>query len=433
MNLCLKNLLINNRTKTYGLIFLTALLLRVIGIFVYGVDYSGDSVEYDTIACNIVQGHGYSLSQSPPFKLTTHREPTYPLFLALIYRIFGHNTLMVVIIQCLIGSLTCVLIYKTALEIYDDDRVAFLATLINAFYLPIAIFNLRLYSETIAILLVAIIAYNLVQILKKKENWVNYLCLGITTGILILNKLVFQFFPFFILIVIMILSKGKKVVGKNLVCLLLAAIVVFPWLLFNKRVHDSYDMGHSVRMGGIFFYTRVANDGMAYPLEMEGNLYGKFLELELSGIDTSGINAEYIHKAIDIIRKHPLRYVAGIFLEIKNLWRFSVHAGEIDTSNRITLQGVRGKIYLSIKYIFLIVNFVILFTGIAGFFMKIGKKSGALMSIIFYSTLIYVLICRATPRLNVPVLQLMIILSAYFMVKVYDRNINIHIKKQRKF
>ena len=417
----LKNLLINNRMKVYGLIFLAALLVRVIGIFIYGIDCIGDSVEYDLIAYNLTQGHGYSLSQSAPFELTTQREPTYPFFLALIYYIFGHNFLIAIIAQCLVGSLTCVLIYKTALGIYDDGRVALLAALVNAFYLPIAIFNLRLYSETTAALLIAVISYNLVQIFNEKKNWVNYVFLGIMTGLLILNKLAFQFFPFLILVMIMVLSKSKKVIGKNLVCLLLTAIVVLPWLLLNKRVHDSYAFGNSVRMGATF-YVRVANNGMKGPLEMQTGFYGKILQLESSGVDASEINAEYVRKAIDIIRKHPFRYMAGIFLEIKDLWRFSVHAREIDTSGGVTLEGVRGKIYLLIKYIFLILNFLILFTGIIGFFIKINKKSGILMSVIFYSTLIFALFSCAIPRHNVPVLQLMIILSAYFMVNMGKRN-----------
>jgi hypothetical protein len=72
-------------TGAYALIVTLALLIRIALLLFYGTEVVGDAVEYDRIALNLVQGHGYSLDLSAPFEWTTQREPLYPLFLASVY------------------------------------------------------------------------------------------------------------------------------------------------------------------------------------------------------------------------------------------------------------------------------------------------------------------------------------------------------------
>ncbi|MEO0114012.1 MAG: tetratricopeptide repeat protein [candidate division WOR-3 bacterium] len=66
------------------------------------------------------------------------RAPLYPFFLGLIYKIFGINLFVVRIIQALIGSLSCGLIYLIARRLFTES-VAQIAGLVLAFY-PLAIY-----------------------------------------------------------------------------------------------------------------------------------------------------------------------------------------------------------------------------------------------------------------------------------------------------
>lgn len=408
-----------SRQRTYGLIVLIALVVRAIGFAVYGIDYSGDFEEYDRIAVNLVQGHGYSLSQSAPFHPTTQREPLYPLFLASLYAVAGRHAVLVVILQCLMGAFACLLIYEIALRVCADRRVAWTSALLNAGYVPIVIFNFRMQSETLAIVLMAIIAYSLVRIVSEERSWADHVVVGIAMGLLMLDKLAFQFLPLVAVPAVVLMSHGRRRVWKALVCVLLSVLFVAPWLMRNHRLHGTYAFGHSVRLAANL-YTRVADNGIKGPLEMRTGFYHDLLQLERQGIPVSTINAAYVQKALQIIREHPFRYLGGVFLEIKDLWRFSVYKEEIDVTGPITLQGTQGKFFLFVKHVFLAANFAILTTALLGFLMKTNYASFMVMSLVGYSTLFFALISCALPRHNVPVLQLMIVFSAYFLVRLYD-------------
>jgi len=82
-----------------------------------------DAKAYDTTAQKIAGGEwiGESSFWQPPF---------YPYYLAVQYRIFGHNLLIVRIIQNLLGALSCILIYLIAGNIFNR-RTGILAAILG--------------------------------------------------------------------------------------------------------------------------------------------------------------------------------------------------------------------------------------------------------------------------------------------------------------
>src|SRR5260370_25210689 len=105
-------------------------LLIVAGIFRIAVahhwpnDAPDDSKTYARIARNLVEQHSYSDAEASPHEPTLIRLPGYPLFLAAVYKVFGHgNNGAVRIAQALIDTATCGLI--ALLAFYwepDEDR-----------------------------------------------------------------------------------------------------------------------------------------------------------------------------------------------------------------------------------------------------------------------------------------------------------------------
>ncbi len=61
------------------------------------------------------------------------RAPLYPFFLALLYRLFGVNLLVVRLVQAAVGGASCGLVYILGSRLFDR-RTGFLAGLIMAFY-----------------------------------------------------------------------------------------------------------------------------------------------------------------------------------------------------------------------------------------------------------------------------------------------------------
>lgn len=59
--------------------------------------------------------------------------PLYPYLLGILYRLFGSGFLLPRLLQCLLGSVTCVLVWRLARELFDR-RVALLAGVMTAVY-----------------------------------------------------------------------------------------------------------------------------------------------------------------------------------------------------------------------------------------------------------------------------------------------------------
>jgi 4-amino-4-deoxy-L-arabinose transferase-like glycosyltransferase len=130
-------------------------LLIVAGIFRIAVahhwpnDSPDDSKTYAQIARNVLEQHSYSESATPPYEPTLIRLPGYPLFLAAIYKVFGHgNNGAVRIVQALVDTATCGLIALLAFYWEPDEerkRAAAIAALALAAVCPFT----AIYSATV--------------------------------------------------------------------------------------------------------------------------------------------------------------------------------------------------------------------------------------------------------------------------------------------
>jgi hypothetical protein len=130
-------------------------LLIVAGVFRIAVahhwpnDSPDDSKTYARIARNVLEQHSFSDSEAAPYAPTLIRLPGYPLFLAAIYKVFGHgNNGAVRIAQALIDTATCGLIALLAFYWEPDPdrkRVAAIAALALAAVCPFT----AIYSATI--------------------------------------------------------------------------------------------------------------------------------------------------------------------------------------------------------------------------------------------------------------------------------------------
>jgi hypothetical protein len=216
--------------------------------------------------------------------------------------------------------------------------------------------------------------------------------------------------------VLLFLFQGKKEVGKIILCLALAALLVAPWILMNERIHGTYTLGNSVRMGANLT-ARVLDDGMKASIHERTEVYQRFLALERSGVPPRQINAQALRYFLAVIEKHPFRYLGGIFLEVRDLWRFGMGPEEVDTTGPITLAGTRGRVILLMKGVFLVLNFILLATGILGFCLNVTPRTFFVFSVVLYSTLVLSLWTCAVPRHNVPVLPLMIVFSSFFLTR----------------
>jgi 4-amino-4-deoxy-L-arabinose transferase-like glycosyltransferase len=121
-----------------------------------------DSYEYDRLAVNLVQGHGFSQASSPPYLPDVRRTPVYPFMLAAIYAVVGHQPVAAVAANVLLGVLACVLTAALGSRAFGPG-VGLLAGLFLAVDLTSAAYSLTLLTEPLFTVLLLLCALGLAR------------------------------------------------------------------------------------------------------------------------------------------------------------------------------------------------------------------------------------------------------------------------------
>ena len=167
-----------------AVISLTILALgsRVCVAHFLATDEPGDGVLYSRLAKNLLEQNVYSLDAEAPFSPTLVRVPGYPMFLAGIYSVFGHeNNTAVRLIQAVFDTATCLMAGMLAMLWTADEerkrRNGVFAFLLAALCPFIVIYSATLLTETLttflmtALALTATVAFRSVNVKRSLFLW----------------------------------------------------------------------------------------------------------------------------------------------------------------------------------------------------------------------------------------------------------------------
>ena len=187
---------------------LVALLLRMAWyvhlVSIVGVDYhtgflaaSDDGQFYHTAASQIAANPGILLSGSANPIVSSSFDPLYPLLLGLWYRLTGVHFFPAVAVQCLLGGLFVVVMYRIGKEIGGGSRfVAFLAAGLAAISQPL-IFSSAVYGiEALYIPVLALWVWMAVRYARGSRSVHTILWLGVCGGLMLGLR---RSFPLFLL------------------------------------------------------------------------------------------------------------------------------------------------------------------------------------------------------------------------------------------
>ena len=162
-----------------------------------------DGERYEEMALNILSGKGFylTISDDPMMsytdKPTILRAPLYPYFIFLIYELLGKKVWVIQLIQVLLSSTTCFIIYSIAKAIYGE-KIGNLSAFIFAFF-PFFIWYVpRFYQETVFTFLLAVFTYCMLKLLKDLRLRTALLT-GIILGVTNLCRSTMLIFPVFLL------------------------------------------------------------------------------------------------------------------------------------------------------------------------------------------------------------------------------------------
>lgn len=177
-----------NGIPVYVLLLVAAFSFRAAVARFYPNDTPDDGKLYAQMARNVLEQHSYSHETEPPFAPSLIRLPGYPLFLAGVYSLFGHNDNGAVrIVQALIDTATCGLIAFVAFLWEPDEthkRRTSIAALALAALCPFTtIYVATILTETLTMFFAVAMCLTATLALKATTQR-NTLWLWLATGLL---------------------------------------------------------------------------------------------------------------------------------------------------------------------------------------------------------------------------------------------------------
>lgn len=339
------------------------------------------------------------------------RAPFYAYFLALVYKIFGHNYILPRLIQHLIGSFSCILVYFLAKRLFNR-KVAMVASLIAATY------GMLLYFEDELLLDSFLVFFDLLLILfllraKNNPKFLNWFVCGIILGFSAITRPNILFFiPFVWLWIFLVFIKEMRFKEVLTFCIIFgigSALVIFPVTLRNYLVGKDFVLIAS--QGGINFL--IGNnknaDGMSAVFYKEDWQYRDFeymAEKETGrSLKPSEVSNFYYKKGIKFLLDEPEK---GFKLWVKKSYVFW---NKFEVSNNQDIYFFRR--YSSLIRILPIGFWVISPLGLVGMVLSVmggkGKadiRKSMLLPILFvFSYMFTVVMFFVTSRFRLPVIH----------------------------
>jgi 4-amino-4-deoxy-L-arabinose transferase-like glycosyltransferase len=195
-----------------------------------------DQDGYRQLARGLVASGTFTrVPNAPEFVPEVVRTPAYPMFVALVYRVFGQSQAAVALTQTALFVGICVLVYLLGRRIVRNS-LALIAALVTALYPPIPYFGALVMTEvwttalfTLAMLL-AVRAWN-------ERRLAPFVWLGAVLAVTTLSRPVFVLFPFMLIAVAVaarVWALTPRPRAAQWSAMLAAfAVVMLPWFLYN--------------------------------------------------------------------------------------------------------------------------------------------------------------------------------------------------------
>ena len=215
---------------------MTALALRLLFVMINDPipepsQVNLDDVDFNYLGMKFAIGEGLTDKYGDP---TTTRFPLYPVFLGIVYFIFGWHSGIVFVIQAVIGAFTPIIVYFIAKEFFEH-KISLIASLIAAIYPSYIVYSGRLMTENLFLPELALLMLLVIR-MRRDFSIVNAVSAGAVLGLACLTRGVVV--PMILLFPVYALLAGgrKEIVSrlKNTVLMMAAlGVVMTPWVVRN--------------------------------------------------------------------------------------------------------------------------------------------------------------------------------------------------------
>ena len=168
-----------------GAIFLVALAVRLLHVYLLSRSpffhaLLGDARGYDDWARRIAGGQWIGTD-------VFYQAPLYPYFLAVVYKIFGHNLGALRVVQAVIGAGSCALVGLAGYRFFSV-RVGVIAGGALALYAPALFFDALIQKSVLDLFFLALSLWLVGRLVDEPRNLGDWLLLGLAMGGLSLTR-----------------------------------------------------------------------------------------------------------------------------------------------------------------------------------------------------------------------------------------------------
>jgi 4-amino-4-deoxy-L-arabinose transferase-like glycosyltransferase len=292
-----------------------AFVIRVAWILLVPSTPLADFAEYDRLGWGLATQGVYATALGEP---TAYRPPGYPLLLALLYRMVGHQSLIARLLNAGLGTLTCLLLFRLTVRI-GLRGLALPVTVFYALY-PTAIYYTNLLATevlfTFLLLAIILIWLDLTEYHPPSRRTsfcrvILALCLGGLSGIAVLVRpVLLPILGLFLTFRVRRLRLVRQTWYFLLLSILALLLVILPWTYRNYQLSGRLVLIST--NGGVNFF--IGNNPSAtgeYFVPVDNPLEG-LTEWEM---DQVGWKA-----GTEFIRKHPLLFLRNYPIKAADLF-----------------------------------------------------------------------------------------------------------------
>ena len=214
---------------------------------------SVDAQGYHALALNLLDGRGFSLNLAPPYVPDAIRTPLYPAFVALVYALTGRVASHVALAQALLDAVTALVVVEVVRRITGGGWWAWAAGVLYALNPTAWRFGNQLLTE---IVLAAVLAWLFLAFVayanSRGRPWLA--AAGALSAAAPLVKPNMLLLPLLVALAVAWLPRVGRAVprqrrlaawGPAAVVLVVAGLLVFPWLLRNRVVFGRWLFSHT--------------------------------------------------------------------------------------------------------------------------------------------------------------------------------------------
>ena len=399
------------------LIIAAGLILRI--IFVFQIrqtpvfDFlASDTGDFEKFALEILEGRFLS-------RETVYFNPFYPFFLTGIYFIFGHHPFLVLIVQALLDTGTCLLLYFFSIKLFGQKRIGWLAAGIYAGY-GISIFYTGIMVGVIPSNFLFLSAACLfLSAARKGSNWL-WLTGGVVFGIsALLRPNVLFVIPF---LLIWAFSHPQVRIAKvrfnfrpPLQILAGFILIIAPFSVRHYLITETFSLpfgnggfnfyvGNHHGASGTYTYLKGISNSPAGQIKSSVRQASKALG---ENVSLTRASAYWFNRGMDYIKRHPLEYVSLLGRKFLLFWNAQEIGQNIDYYFSRRFSDVLSLPLLSF-------GIIAPFAWIGFICAAVRRPRGVIFpAVILFSYMMSIIIFFISARYRLPSLPFIIIFSAY--------------------